>query len=144
MPNECWRKIQQREIVITNKDDIMTCVQENNLFKKIWEILQMFYAFKPERLCLLTNSGKQLSRLGFWMCRRVTSLPLFSEYLLSQLSVLKVSLLNKLQHFYFKHSALWMDPIRMFGKCSYFSGIGTACRIIKRIFRIILCILIPE
>lgn len=39
MPNECWRKIQQREIVITNKDDIMTCVQENNLFKKLREIL---------------------------------------------------------------------------------------------------------
>ena len=39
MPNECWRKIQQREIVVTNKDDIMTCVQENNLFKKLREIL---------------------------------------------------------------------------------------------------------
>lgn len=34
-----WRKIQQREIVITNKDDIMTCVQENNLSKNIREIL---------------------------------------------------------------------------------------------------------
>ena len=60
MPNECWRKIQQREIVITNKDDIMTCVQENNLKNS-----GKFYAFKPERLCLPTNSGKQLSRLGF-------------------------------------------------------------------------------
>ena len=39
MPNECWRKIQQREIVITNKDDIMTCVQENTLFKKLKETL---------------------------------------------------------------------------------------------------------
>ena len=131
MPNECWRKIQQREIVISNKGDIMTCVQENNLFEKLKEIL-----------CIQTR--KVMSTDKFRETALSPSLPLFSEYLLSQLSVLKVSLLNKLQHFYFKHSALWMDPIRMFGKCSYFSGIGTACRIIKRIFRIILCILIPE
>lgn len=131
MPNECWRKIQQREIVITNKDDIMTCVQENNFFKKLREIL-----------CIQTR--KVMSTDKFRETALSPSLPLFSEYLLSQLSLLKVSLLNKLQHVHFKHSALWMDPIRMFGKCSYFSGIGTACRIIERIFRIILCILIPE
>ena len=35
----CWRKIQQREIVTTNIDDIMTCVRKDNLFKKIREIL---------------------------------------------------------------------------------------------------------
>ena len=98
------------------------------------------------RKVMSTDKFREITAFSpyFWICRRVTSLPLFSEYLLSQLSLLKVSLLNKLQHVYFMHSALWTDPIRMFEKCPYFPDIGAARRIIERIFRIIVYILIPE
>ena len=48
---------------------------------------------------------EQLSRLAFEMQKSYFS-ALFSEYLLSQLSLLQVSLLNKTQHFFFATTPL--------------------------------------
>lgn len=139
MPNECWRKIQQREIVITNKYDIMTCIQENNVLKIIREIQHS----NQKGYVYWQIQGNSFLALAFEYAESYFSAPFFGVPSQS-CSLLKVSSLNKLQHVYFKHSALWMDPIRMFGKYPYFSGIGTACRIIEGIFQIIVCILIPE
>ena len=73
MPNECWRKIQQRQIVITHKDDIMTCVQENNLFGKSMHSSQKGYVYwQIQRNSFFTLTFEYVEELPLFLFFRTT------------------------------------------------------------------------